>query len=125
MSEQANLKESAIAGKWWSERYCKHCNATVSCEEWRTQICLSCGTFDRMMILRSERASRKYFNGEKWVIQHRDQNGAISYSPCPPEIPKPATTEQVGSPPEHETPNLLPFFAGLIVGIAVTLIITI
>lgn len=80
-NENIDLRASGMNGKWWHEYYCSSCKAAVGHEEWMTQICLSCGSSvggDRQC--RNSRASRRFYDGKNWVIQHRYPDGSFGYS---------------------------------------------
>jgi hypothetical protein len=81
--EQIDLKASDTASEWWHEHYCNHCKSKTGHEEFMTNICLSCGTYSERNCW-EDRASRRYYNGSEWVIQHRYKNGSFGYSEYSP-----------------------------------------
>lgn len=63
---------------WEYNRYCPQCKQETTHKERMSEICGKCGYFDEFLIFR-KRVSRQIWDGEKWVIQHKYNNGPDGY----------------------------------------------
>ena len=65
--------------KWRGNSYCPNCKLSTEHSERMAEICNKCGHHSAELLYR-RRSSRKIWNGNKWVIQHKYGNGPEDYT---------------------------------------------
>ena len=65
-----------LSSPWKSEKYCPSCFEATTHDERMTDICLSCGSYNRNMILKSRAFRQIYYKGE-WRVQRSYYNKLI------------------------------------------------
>ncbi len=69
-----DYKKCNLSTEWEADdHHCKNCKCSTGHNEWMSDICNSCGSFDTQV--RYDRSYRKIFYGGKWMYQVRYRDG--------------------------------------------------
>jgi hypothetical protein len=70
-------RTTSSSGSWNTGTYCANCKSWTGHNDIMSRICGECGSSKGV---RNYRSSRKIWNGRKWVVQHKYNDGANGFT---------------------------------------------